>query len=84
MVFLKNALGDAIVFVMKHHIDMKIFKLELIEVFNVSTGMFHLLCHQMLIIVIQTCLMWPLKRTLKYNQIRQVLTVYTTGLFVQA
>jgi hypothetical protein len=33
MIFLKTTLGDAIVFVMKRHIDMKIFKLKLIEVF---------------------------------------------------
>ena len=37
MIFLKTTIGYSIVFVMKHHIDndMKIFKLELIEVFNV-------------------------------------------------
>ena len=51
---------------------------------TVSTDMFHLLCHQMLIIVHSNLSYVALKRTLKYNHIRQVLTVYTTGLFVQA
>jgi hypothetical protein len=35
MIFLKTIIGYSIVFVMKHQIDMKIFKLELIEVFEV-------------------------------------------------
>ena len=43
IIFLTVTPGNTIVFVMKHHIDMKIFKLELIEVFKV---IIHLKVHR--------------------------------------